>query len=136
MKQKNLLNRETPEFSGQFLKNNMNASRFKAIDQDISHAKYLPLNKEQIEERMYEISRWCLVKKTCLRNEFHFKNINTAKRFFELVHGLLEEQEHPSDIILNKSRVIVSLFSSRGDTLTEKDFTLAKAIDALEEHFL
>lgn len=67
-----------------------------------------------------------------LRREFRFRNFSEAFAFLTRVAMLAERQNHHPTIINTWNRVTLDLTShDAGNTVTERDRTLAASIDAL-----
>lgn len=68
----------------------------------------------------------------CLRREFDFRNFSEAFAFLTRVAMLAERQNHHPTITNTWNRVTLELTShDAGNTVTERDRTLAASIDAL-----
>ena len=66
-----------------------------------------------------------------IRKKFDFKDFATALQFVNKVGALAEEANHHPDINLGWGYVHVWLTSHDEHKVTEKDYSLAKAIDGL-----
>jgi 4a-hydroxytetrahydrobiopterin dehydratase len=66
-----------------------------------------------------------------LTKEFTFKDFSEALAFVNKVGILAEKANHHPDIELSWGKVIVHLVTHSEGKITEKDYALAKAIDAL-----
>jgi 4a-hydroxytetrahydrobiopterin dehydratase len=88
------------------------------------------LDDNEITERL-EGSQWGRVD-DAIQRDFEFKDFAQALDFVNVVGGLAEERNHHPDILVhgwNKVRLTVTNHSEGG--LTEADFGLAHAIDAV-----
>ena len=88
------------------------------------------LDDNEIKERL-ESSQWGRVD-NAIQRDFEFKDFAAAMQFVNLVAAIAEERNHHPDILVhgwNKVRLTVTNHSEGG--LTEADFGLAHAIDAL-----
>jgi 4a-hydroxytetrahydrobiopterin dehydratase len=73
-----------------------------------------------------------IIKDNKLCKEFTFKDFKEAFTFISGIALLAEEQNHHPEIFNVYNRVEISLQThDAGNTVTEKDYSLAKAIDAL-----
>lgn len=67
----------------------------------------------------------------CISRTFEFKVFKESMKFVNAVAELAEEQHHHPDITINYNAVTLVLTTHSAGGLTEKDLTLAKAIDQL-----
>jgi len=88
------------------------------------------LDDNDINQRL-ETSQWGRVD-NAIQRDFEFKDFAEAMQFVNVVAGIAEERNHHPDILVhgwNKVRLTVTNHSEGG--LTEADFGLAHAVDAL-----
>jgi 4a-hydroxytetrahydrobiopterin dehydratase len=88
------------------------------------------LDDTEINQRL-EGSQWGRAD-DAIQRDFEFKDFARAMEFVNVVAGLAEERNHHPDILVhgwNKVRLTVTNHSEGG--LTEADFGLAHAIDAV-----
>jgi 4a-hydroxytetrahydrobiopterin dehydratase len=88
------------------------------------------LDDSEITERL-ENSEWRR-EGNAITRDFEFPDFAAAMAFVNVVAGIAEERNHHPDILVhgwNKVRLTVTNHSAGG--LTEADFGLAHAIDAL-----
>jgi 4a-hydroxytetrahydrobiopterin dehydratase len=88
------------------------------------------LDDNEITERL-ENSEWRR-EGNAITRDFEFPDFAAAMAFVNVVAGIAEERNHHPDILVhgwNKVRLTVTNHSAGG--LTEADFGLAHAIDAL-----
>ena len=88
------------------------------------------LDDNEIKERL-ESSQWGRVD-NAIQRDFEFKDFAAAMQFVNLVAAIAEERNHHPDILVhgwNNVRLTVTNHSEGG--LTDADFGLAHAIDAL-----
>ncbi len=72
------------------------------------------------------------IKENKLFKQFLFKDFKEAFSFISGIALLAEEQNHHPEIFNVYNKVEISLQThDAGNTITEKDYILAKAIDAL-----
>ena len=65
-----------------------------------------------------------------IRKQYTFSNFKEAMFFVNTVAGLAERAGHHPDITVNYNRVTLSLSTHDAGGLTQKDFDLAKGIEA------
>ena len=88
------------------------------------------LDDNEITQRL-ETSQWGRVE-NAIQRDFEFKDFAQAMEFVNVVAGIAEDRNHHPDILVhgwNKVRLTVTNHSEGG--LTEADFGLAHAIDAI-----
>jgi 4a-hydroxytetrahydrobiopterin dehydratase len=88
------------------------------------------LDDNEITQRL-ETSQWGRVE-NAIQRDFEFKDFAQAMEFVNAVAGIAEDHNHHPDILVhgwNKVRLTVTNHSEGG--LTEADFGLAHAIDAI-----
>jgi 4a-hydroxytetrahydrobiopterin dehydratase len=88
------------------------------------------LEDNEITKRL-ETSQWGRVE-NAIQRDFEFSDFAAAMEFVNVVAGIAEERNHHPDILVhgwNKVRLTVTNHSEGG--LTEADFGLAHAIDAI-----
>lgn len=79
-----------------------------------------------------EIPQWELTESNqSISRTFEFKDFKESMKFVNAVAELAEEQHHHPDITINYNAVTLVLTTHSAGGLTEKDLTLAKAIDQL-----
>lgn len=66
-----------------------------------------------------------------LVREFVFSDFADAMAFVNRVAQIAEEQNHHPDITIRWNKVTLDLSTHTSGGLTERDFTLAEAIDSL-----
>lgn len=67
----------------------------------------------------------------CISRTFSFENFKQSIAFVNKVADLAEKQDHHPDIMIDYDTVTLVLTTHSAGGLTEKDFTLASAIDRL-----
>jgi 4a-hydroxytetrahydrobiopterin dehydratase len=90
-----------------------------------------PLSEPEIAERLKKIPRWRVVDGR-LHREFAFENFVAAFGFMSSVALLAEKRDHHPDWSNSYGKVVIDLVSHDAGGLTQRDFDLATAIDALE----
>ena len=89
------------------------------------------LTREQIEERVQQTAGWSLVDNT-IEREFVFKNFLRAMWFVNAVGYIAEAMNHHPDFIIHYNHVTLKLWTHDASGLTERDFLLAKKINAMQ----
>ena len=76
----------------------------------------------------WEIENKSLVK------EFEFDNFSEVIRFINKILPLAEEADHHPDLLIHSYKKLkVMLFTHSKNKITDKDYSLAKKIDALKD---
>ncbi|MDA1048290.1 MAG: 4a-hydroxytetrahydrobiopterin dehydratase [Verrucomicrobia bacterium] len=90
-----------------------------------------PLTESEIESRLINLQDWRL-KEDHLKKSFAFSNFRDAMAFIVRLSYEAEQQDHHPEIFNCYNRVEIALSThDAGGKVTEKDFALATAIDAL-----
>jgi 4a-hydroxytetrahydrobiopterin dehydratase len=87
------------------------------------------LTLEEARLRLLGAPGWELAGPT-LRRRYAFQAFEAAMAFVNRVAALAEAADHHPDILIEYSKVTLTLTSHDAGGLTERDFTLAHAIDA------
>ncbi|MGB2869539.1 MAG: 4a-hydroxytetrahydrobiopterin dehydratase [Bacteroidota bacterium] len=91
----------------------------------------MPLLKEkEIASKLKKLKQWNLSGKE-IKKTFDLKDFVHAMGFVNSVALLAEKANHHPDMDIRWNRVMLSLSTHSAGGLTQKDFDLAKAIDAL-----
>ena len=88
------------------------------------------LSPEDIETRLEELSEWSL-SGDALQRTFRFDDFRGSMVFVIRIAELAEEHEHHPDILIRFNKVTLTLSTHDAGGLTDKDFTLARATDAV-----
>ncbi len=88
------------------------------------------LSNDQIAERLRSLPGWSLHGKE-IRKEIVHKDFARAMGFVSLVALVAEKANHHPDIDIRWNKVTLALSTHSAGGLTEKDFALAREIDAL-----
>jgi 4a-hydroxytetrahydrobiopterin dehydratase len=88
------------------------------------------LSLGEINQEMATLSGWSLDGSSISKN-FTFTNFKESIDFVNKVGEIAEKQAHHPDIIINYNQVRLSITTHSENTLTRKDFQLAKEIDML-----
>jgi 4a-hydroxytetrahydrobiopterin dehydratase len=86
------------------------------------------LTRDEIEQRLSELSGWTLVG-NAIRKQFTFAGFPEAVRFVERLVPGAEAADHHPDITINYKRVTLLYSTHSAGGLTAKDFEGAKMAD-------
>ena len=89
------------------------------------------LSEAQISEELKNLSEWTLENGT-ITKLYRLKDFIEAMAFVNRVAELAEEDDHHPDILIRWNKVTLTLVTHSAGGLTEKDFHLAREIDASE----
>ncbi|MBL6668934.1 MAG: 4a-hydroxytetrahydrobiopterin dehydratase [Flavobacteriaceae bacterium] len=90
-----------------------------------------PLTQLEIETKKNQLDpKWELKDGQLIFNK-ECSDFDEAIAFINTIAALANSQDHHPKIINEYNRIYLSLFTHDSNGITEKDFTLAKAIDAL-----
>lgn len=88
------------------------------------------LGDTRVQEALKGLADWSLVGEAIQRT-YQFTDFQTAMRFVAGVADAAEQAQHHPDILIRYSRVTLTLATHDAGGITEKDFALAAACDAL-----
>jgi len=88
------------------------------------------LSTKEISAHLQELKGWALVN-NAIQKEWVFKDFKTALNFINSVGLLAERHDHHPEIFNSYNRVQLRLSTHSAKGLTQRDFSLAKAIDQL-----
>jgi len=88
------------------------------------------LPQEDIEARLEEFPEWAL-NGDALQRTYGFDDFVGAMAFVTRVAELAEEHQHHPDILIRYKKVTLTISTHDAGGLTEKDFALAGAMDAV-----
>ena len=91
-------------------------------------SKLKALSVTAVKKRLPEVAGWSL-SRGALRREFRFDNFVRSLEFVNKVGAMAEEANHHPDIDIRYSRVKLSLSTHDVGGISEKDFSLAAAIN-------
>ena len=92
----------------------------------------IPLSEEKISEKIKELNGW-IWENNCLKKKFEFSNFLDAMTFLVRISYEAEGMDHHPEISNCYNRVSLSLNThDAGGKVTEKDFSLALAIDRIK----
>lgn len=86
-----------------------------------------------IEENLKQLAEgWEVIEGKKLRKEFEFKGFLKTMSFVNALAWVANKEMHHPDMEVSFSKCVVYITThDEGNTLTQKDFSLAKAIDHL-----
>lgn len=87
------------------------------------------LSETETRERLGELEGW-EIREGRLRRQYHFRTFLRAIAFVNSVAYLAESHGHHPDITINYNRVTLRLITHSEGALTDRDFALARDIDA------
>lgn len=82
------------------------------------------LSHDEIRKRLASLTGWEI------RKVYTFADFKASMAFVNRVAALADKMDHHPDILINYSRVTLTLSSHDAGGLTERDFRLAGQIDA------
>ncbi|HTZ89041.1 MAG TPA: 4a-hydroxytetrahydrobiopterin dehydratase [Alloacidobacterium sp.] len=88
------------------------------------------LSSEAVEEKLKKLEGWKLDGKEIVR-EFSFADFVHALQFVNAVGEKAEAANHHPDIDIRYNKVKLALISHDAGGLTERDFRLAEAVNAI-----
>jgi 4a-hydroxytetrahydrobiopterin dehydratase len=89
------------------------------------------LSDEDVQTRLSELGDGWEKYGNSLRREFKFDDFSGAVDFINRLTPIANEMNHHPDVFLSWGLARVSLISHSEHGITEKDFELAKKLDAL-----
>ena len=89
------------------------------------------MNKELMNKIESDLNEWA-IQDELLVKEFVFSTFQDAINFVNAVAKIADEVDHHPDIFISYSKVKISLITHDLGEISEKDYSLAKAIEILE----
>ena len=90
------------------------------------------LSEEEIKLKLGELNGW-IFENDCLKRNFEFSNFRDAMSFLVRISFEADQRDHHPEIFNCYNRVSLSLNThDAGGKVTEKDFSLASAIDDIK----
>ena len=90
------------------------------------------LSEEEIKLKLGELNGW-IFENDCLKRNFEFSNFRDAMSFLVRISFEADQRDHHPEIFNCYNRVSLSLNThDAGGKVTEKDFSLASAIDNIK----
>ncbi|MGH7273644.1 MAG: 4a-hydroxytetrahydrobiopterin dehydratase [Nitrospiria bacterium] len=86
------------------------------------------LPPEEIKNRLTGLAGWQLAD-NAIKKQFKFNDFMSAVAFVNRVANAAEAADHHPDIVINYTRVTMSLSTHSAGGITVKDFDLAQKID-------
>jgi 4a-hydroxytetrahydrobiopterin dehydratase len=90
-----------------------------------------PLEGDQIQTLLGQLSGWEVVNEHHLRKSYQFGNFRESLHFVNRIGELAENQGHHPDICFGWGKAEITIWTHKIDGLTESDFVLAAKIDKL-----
>ena len=87
------------------------------------------LSPEEARTRLAGLKGWEL-QGDAIRRRYQFKDFKESMAFVNRVAELAERADHHPDILIEYNKVALTLSSHDAGGLTERDFALARSIDA------
>jgi 4a-hydroxytetrahydrobiopterin dehydratase len=87
------------------------------------------LSDDEARERAAALPGWEL-RAGAIRRQYRFPDFKSAMAFVNRVAALAEEADHHPDFLIEYDKVTLTLTSHDSGGLTERDFRLARKIDA------
>ncbi|HEY8203307.1 MAG TPA: 4a-hydroxytetrahydrobiopterin dehydratase [Pyrinomonadaceae bacterium] len=88
-----------------------------------------PMQGDQIQPMLGQLTGWAVINEHHLRKEFKFQNFRETLDFVNRVGELAETQGHHPDICFGWGKAEITIWTHKIDGLTESDFILAAKID-------
>tara|TARA_B100000035_G_scaffold315464_1_gene336585 strand:- start:15920 stop:16192 length:273 start_codon:yes stop_codon:yes gene_type:complete len=89
------------------------------------------MNKELMNKIESDLNEWA-IQNELLVKEFVFSTFQDAINFVNAVAKIADEADHHPDIFISYNKVKISLITHDIGEISEKDYSLAKAIEILE----
>ena len=89
------------------------------------------MNKELMNKIQSDLNEW-VIQNELLVKEFVFSTFQDAMNFVNAVAKSADEADHHPDIFISYNKVKISLITHDLGEISEKDYSLAKAIEILE----
>ena len=86
------------------------------------------LGKNEIKENLDSLDGW-IIKNNLLYKKFSFKTFMNAFSFMNIIADQSEKVDHHPKLINEYNKVEVELFTHSSNSISNKDFSLARFID-------
>ena len=86
------------------------------------------LDKNEIKENLDSLDGW-IIKNNLLYKKFSFKTFMNAFSFMNIIADQSEKVDHHPKLINEYNKVEVELFTHSSNSISNKDFSLARFID-------
>ena len=90
------------------------------------------LDKNEIKENLDSLDGW-VIKNNLLYKKFSFKTFMNAFSFMNIIADQSEKVDHHPKLINEYNKVEVELFTHSSNSISNKDFSLARFIDNIYE---
>ena len=90
------------------------------------------LDKNEIKENLDSLDGW-IIKNNLLYKKFSFKTFMNAFSFINIIADQSEKVDHHPKLINEYNKVEVELFTHSSNSISNKDFSLARFIDNIYE---
>jgi|TARA_B100001540_G_scaffold5092_1_gene4486 4a-hydroxytetrahydrobiopterin dehydratase len=90
------------------------------------------LDKNEIKENLDSLDGW-IIKNNLLYKKFSFKTFMNAFSFMNIIADQSEKVDHHPKLINEYNKVEVELFTHSSNSISNKDFSLARFIDNIYE---
>jgi 4a-hydroxytetrahydrobiopterin dehydratase len=88
------------------------------------------LSEEEITKRLQELPGW-IYRVDALEKTFQFSDFRAAVDFVRSLVEPADEQNHHPDVFIHWNEVTLKLWTHASGGITERDFRLARTIDAM-----
>ena len=86
----------------------------------------------EIYKYLSKLDNWKNIENHHITKNYYFKNFNEAINFVNKVSEIAEKMNHHPDITVSYNIVEIKIFTHKVNSLTDKDFKLASAIDKIK----
>ena len=90
------------------------------------------LDKNEIKENLDSLDGW-IIKNNLLYKKFSFKTFMNAFSFMNIIADQSEKVDHHPKLINEYNKVEIELFTHSSNSISNKDFSLARFIDNVYE---
>ena len=90
------------------------------------------LDKNEIKKNLDSLDGW-IIKNNLLYKKFSFKTFMNAFSFMNIIADQSEKVDHHPKLINEYNKVEVELFTHSSNSISNKDFSLARFIDNIYE---
>ena len=90
------------------------------------------LDKNEIKENLDSLDGW-IIKNNLLYKKFSFKTFMNAFSFMNIIADQSEKADHHPKLINEYNKVEIELFTHSSNSISNKDFSLARFIDNVYE---
>ena len=90
------------------------------------------LDKNEIKKNLDSLDGW-IIKNNLLYKKFSFKTFMNAFSFMNIIADQSEKVDHHPKLINEYNKVEIELFTHSSNSISNKDFSLARFIDNIYE---